>query len=277
MGARLADTTSCDFSPDSGGDGVPAGLLVRPFGGHAALARLGRPGPGHRRRGPCRHAGRRRALYASGNLKIFEKEVRSRNSFMKDVLFKLDPVFPKLSIMNGNEVIRIFKEITDINSFEELSIPLTTVATDIVNNVKIESNKGDLINAIKASIAIPGVLTPTYVNDNLCVDGGLIDPVPLQSIIDMGSDRTIAVNLYGLQTSKKKDNKYNIVDIVDRSAKIILNNVTHLSFKNNEPNILIEPPIDQFYGWDFHRANELIDIGYDTAKSILRKNEKIYT
>ncbi len=215
------------------------------------------------------------ALYASGNLKTFEKKVRSRKSFMKDVLFKLDPVFPKLSIMNGNEVIRIFKEITDINTFEELNIPLTTVATDIVNNEKIESNKGDLINAIKASIAIPGVLTPTYVNDNLCVDGGLIDPVPLQSIIDMGSDRTIAVNLYGLQTSKKKDNKFNIIDIVDRSAKIILNNVTHLSFKNNEPNILIEPPIDQFYGWDFHRANELIDIGYDTAKEILNANSEI--
>ena len=217
------------------------------------------------------------ALYASENLKKFENEVRTRNSFMKDVLFKLDPVFPKLSIMNGNEVIKIFKELTDIRTFEELNIPLTTVATDIVNNVKIESNKGDLINAIKASIAIPGVLTPTYVNDNLCVDGGLIDPVPLQSIIDMGSDRTIAVNLYGLQTSKKKDNKYNIVDIVDRSAKIILNNVTHLSFKNNEPNILIEPPIDQFYGWDFHKANELIDIGYDTAKEILKENEELFS
>ena len=216
------------------------------------------------------------ALYASGNLKKFENEVRSRNSFMKDVLFKLDPVFPKLSIMNGNEVIKIFKELTDIRTFEELNIPLTTVATDIVNNVKIESNKGDLINAIKASIAIPGVLTPTYVNDNLCVDGGLIDPVPLQSIIDMGSDRTIAVNLYGLQTSKKNDKKYNIVDIVDRSAKIILNNVTHLSFKNNEPNILIEPPIDQFYGWDFHKANELIDIGYDTAKEILNVNTELF-
>ena len=216
------------------------------------------------------------ALYTSGNLKTFENEVRSRNSFMKDVLFKLDPVFPKLSIMNGNEVIKIFKELTDIRTFEELNTPLTTVATDIVNNVKIESNKGDLINAIKASIAIPGVLTPTYVNNKLCVDGGLIDPVPLQSIIDMGSDRTIAVNLYGLQTSKKKDNKYNIVDIVDRSAKIILNNVTHLSFKNNEPNILIEPPIDQFYGWDFHKANELIDIGYDTAKEILNDKSELF-
>ena len=216
------------------------------------------------------------ALYASGNLKTFEQEVRSRNSFMKDVLFKLDPIFPKLSIINGNEVIKIFKELTYIRTFEELNIPLTTVATDIVNNVKIESKKGDLINAIKASIAIPGVLTPTYINDNLCVDGGLIDPVPLQSIIDMGSDRTIAVNLYGLQTSKKKDNKYNIVDIVDRSAKIILNNVTHLSFKNNEPNILIEPPIDQFYGWDFHKANELIDIGYETAKEILNINSELF-
>jgi len=217
------------------------------------------------------------ALYASGNLKIFENKVRSRNSFMKDVLFKLDPVFPKLSIMNGNEVIKIFKELTDIRTFEELKIPLTTVATDIINNKKIESNKGDLINAIKASIAIPGVLTPTYVNENLCVDGGLIDPVPLQSIIDMGSDITLAVNLYGLQSSEKDDNNYNIVDIVDRSAKIILNNVTHLSFKNNEPDILIEPPIDQFKGWDFHKSNELIEIGYNTAKKILTENEELFS
>ena len=217
------------------------------------------------------------ALYASGNLKIFENKVRSRNSFMKDVLFKLDPVFPKLSIMNGNEVIKIFKELTDIRTFEELKIPLTTVATDIINNKKIESNKGDLINAIKASIAIPGVLTPTYVNENLCVDGGLIDPVPLQSIVDMGSDITLAVNLYGLQSSEKNDNNYNIVDIVDRSAKIILNNVTHLSFKNNEPDILIEPPIDQFKGWDFHRSNELIEIGYNTAKKILKENEELFS
>ena len=217
------------------------------------------------------------ALYASGNLKIFENKVRSRNSFMKDVLFKLDPVFPKLSIMNGNEVIKIFKELTDIRTFEELKIPLTTVATDIINNKKIESNKGDIINAIKASIAIPGVLTPTYVNENLCVDGGLIDPVPLQSIIDMGSDITLAVNLYGLQSSEKDDNNYNIVDIVDRSAKIILNNVTHLSFKNNEPDILIEPPIDQFKGWDFHRSNELIEIGYNTAKKILTENEELFS
>ena len=215
------------------------------------------------------------ALYTSGNLKTFENEVRSRNSFMKDVLFKLDPVFPKLSIMNGNEVIKIFKELTDIRTFEELEIPLTTVATDIINNKKIESSKGDIINAIKASIAIPGVLTPTYVNENLCVDGGLIDPVPLQSIVDMGSDITLAVNLYGLQSSEKNDNKYNIVDIVDRSAKIILNNVTHLSFKNNEPDILIEPPIDQFKGWDFHKSNELIEIGYDTAKKILKENEEL--
>ena len=92
----------------------------------------------------------------------------------------------------------------------------------------------------------------------------------------MGSQQTIAVNLYGLQNSKKNDDKYHIVDIVDRSAKIMLNNVTHLSFKNNEPNVLIEPPIDQFYGWDFHKANELIDIGYDTAKEILNDNSELF-
>ena len=56
----------------------------------------------------------------------------------------------------------------------------------------------------------------------------------------------------------------------------MLNNVTHLSFKNNEPDVLIEPPIDEFYGWDFHKANELIEIGYDTAREILGNNSELF-
>ena len=213
------------------------------------------------------------ALYASGKLNQFEEEIRSKNSFIRDVLFKLDPIYPKLAVMNGNEVIKVFKRLTDITTFEELNIPLTTVATDIINNQKIECNSGDIINAIKASIAIPGVLSPTYVNETLCVDGGLIDPVPLESAIKMGADYTIAVNLYGLESSEKKDEKYNIIDIIDSKAKIVLNNITHLSFKLNKPDLLIEPPIDQFRGWDFHKAKELIDIGYEEGKKSLVESE----
>ena len=213
------------------------------------------------------------ALYASGKLNQFEEEIRSKNSFIRDVLFKLDPIYPKLAVMNGNEVIKKFKRLTNITTFEELNIPLTTGATDIINNEKIECNSGDIINAIKASIAIPGVLSPTYVNETLCVDGGLIDPVPLESAIKMGADYTIAVNLYGLESSEKKDEKYNIIDIIDRSTKIVLNNITHLSFKLNKPDLLIEPPIDQFRGWDFHKAKELIDIGYEEGKKSLVESE----
>jgi|TARA_B000000475_G_scaffold39520_1_gene29280 NTE family protein len=213
------------------------------------------------------------ALYASGNLTQFEEEVRNKNSFIRDVLFKLDPIYPKLAVMNGNEVIKVFKKLTNITTFEELDIPLTTVATDIIRNEKVECNTGDLINAIRASIAIPGILSPTYVNEILCVDGGLIDPVPLESAIKMGADRTIAVNLYGLESSEKTNEKYNIIDIIDRSAKIVLNNMTHLSFKFNEPDLLIEPPIDQFKGFDFHRAKELIDIGYEEGKKSLLENK----
>ena len=205
------------------------------------------------------------AIYSSGNIKKFEEEILDKRSFMRDVLFKLDPIFPKLSVMNGNEVIKVFKEITNISTFEELNIPLTTVSTDIINNKKIESSSGDLIQAIRASIAIPGVLKPIKINGKLCLDGGLIDPVPLESIKNMGAEKTIAVNLYGLKSNEKQEHKYNIIDIIDRSAKVILNNVTHLSFKNGMPDILIEPPIDQFKGWDFHKGKELIDLGYDEA------------
>ena len=95
----------------------------------------------------------------------------------------------------------------------------------------------------------------------------------LESAIKMGADYTIAVNLYGLESSEKKDEKYNNIDIIDRSAKIVLNNITHLSFKLNKPDLLIEPPIDQFRGWDFHKAKELIDIGYEEGKKSLVESE----
>jgi len=209
------------------------------------------------------------AIYASGNIKKFEEEILDKRSFMRDVLFKLDPIFPKLSVMNGNEVIKVFKKITDMTTFEELNVPLTTVSTDIINNKKIESSSGDLIHAIRASIAIPGVLKPININGKLCLDGGLIDPVPLESIKNMGAEKTIAVNLYGLESNEKREHKYNIIDIIDRSAKVVLNNVTYLSFKNGMPDILIEPPIDQFKGWDFHKGKELIDLGYDEAMNKL--------
>ena len=48
------------------------------------------------------------ALYASGNLTQFEEEIRNKNSFIRDVLFKLDPIYPKLAVMNGNEVVNVF-------------------------------------------------------------------------------------------------------------------------------------------------------------------------
>ena len=214
------------------------------------------------------------ALYSSGNLKEFEKEIRSKNSFMRDVLLKLDPTFPKLSLMNGNEVIKIFKSLSSARTFEDLSIPLTTVTTGIEKNEKIECSDGDLINAIRASIAIPGVLSPVYINQRLCVDGGLVDPVPVESLYNMGADITIAVNLYGLYSSKHSQEDYNIIDIVDRSAKIILNNIAQLSFKIHSPDILIEPPIDEFKGWDFHKSSDLIEIGYQETKRVLNNNQE---
>lgn len=214
------------------------------------------------------------AIYSAGNLKEFEKEIRSKNSFMRDVLLKLDPTFPKLSLMNGNEVIKIFKSLSSARTFEDLSIPLTTVTTGIEKNEKIECSDGDLINAIRASIAIPGVLSPVYINQRLCVDGGLVDPVPVESLYNMGADITIAVNLYGLYSSKHSQENYNIIDIVDRSAKIILNNIAQLSFKIHSPDILIEPPIDEFKGWDFHKSSDLIEIGYQETKRVLNNNQE---
>ena len=146
------------------------------------------------------------ALYASNNLKILETFVRGMDK--RGILRYLDiNLLAKGGFIEGKRLIEFFSEpIGDIN-IEELPIPFSAVATDLTTGHEVWLREGSLTDAIRASIALPGLFTPVKLGGKWLVDGGLVNPVPISLCRALGAEIVIAVNLNGSIAGKHMQKK----------------------------------------------------------------------
>lgn len=133
------------------------------------------------------------AIYAGGGLKSLKQFALSMD--WRKVLSYVDVVFPKSGFLDGKKVAELYRMHTSAETFSDLDIPLTIVATDLDTGEQVLLDSGNLVEAIRASISVPGVLTPYYYNGRWLVDGGLVEPTPVQVVRSMGADVVIAVDL----------------------------------------------------------------------------------
>ncbi|MBW8732370.1 MAG: patatin-like phospholipase family protein [Terrabacter sp.] len=137
---------------------------------------------------------------AAGKLEAYTEWARSLTQ--REVWRLLD-----LSITSPNGAIRAERiiakvgEILDGATIESLPIPYTAVATDINARREVWFQRGPVEHAIRASIAIPGVITPAVINGRVLVDGGLINPIPIEPTAAASADLTIAVSLSGMRAT----------------------------------------------------------------------------
>jgi NTE family protein len=115
----------------------------------------------------------------------------------RDVLRLLDPALSGPGAIRLERVLARMSEILDGALIEDLPIPYTAVATDIGARREVWFTSGPLDVAIRASVAIPGLITPIMVNGRLLVDGGVLNPVPMEPVIGVDADFTLAVSLAG--------------------------------------------------------------------------------
>jgi len=113
----------------------------------------------------------------------------------RDVLRLIDPAWASAGAMNADRLISHLNEFLTDADIEDLPIPYTAVATDIVARREVWFQKGPLRSAVRASIAIPGVITPVAVEGRLLADGGLLNPVPIEPTASAEADLTVAVSL----------------------------------------------------------------------------------
>lgn len=105
------------------------------------------------------------------------------------------PTFPRAGLSSGNELIKYLAQLLGDVRIEDLPIPYAAVACDMDTGESVILREGSLVSAVRASTAIPGIFHPLRLNDRLLVDGGLVDPVPIQVCRDLGADFVIAVDI----------------------------------------------------------------------------------
>jgi NTE family protein len=134
------------------------------------------------------------ALYAAGSLSSLKAFVLRMDG--RKVFSYFDVVFPRSGLLNGTKKLREFVSLlTDARDFSDLNIPVSMVATDLESGDKVVLKSGDLINALRATMSLPGLFAPARLKGKWLVDGGLVDPVPVSVARVMEGDVVIAVDL----------------------------------------------------------------------------------
>ncbi|CAH1045349.1 patatin-like phospholipase family protein [Halomonas sp. TD01] len=133
-------------------------------------------------------------IYAAGKLPEYREWVCHLDYF--DVLKLVDVTWSPMGAMRANKVMSKLEELVGDRLIEDLPIPVTTVATDLIRQREVWFQNGPLLQAIRASIAVPGVITPVHVGGQVLVDGGLLNPLPMMPILAAHeADFVVAVNV----------------------------------------------------------------------------------
>jgi len=142
------------------------------------------------------------AAYAGGGLDQVKKFALDMD--WKAVLSYLDLAFPRSGFIEGHKVAKLIELFTKIDKFEDLKIPLIMVATNMFTGKQVTLSKGSINQALRASMAVPGLLTPKLINNEWLVDGGVVNPLPIDVCRDAGADIVIAVDINSERTANRK-------------------------------------------------------------------------
>ncbi|MDT8438085.1 MAG: patatin-like phospholipase family protein [Wenzhouxiangellaceae bacterium] len=235
-------------------------------------------------------------MYAAGKLDDYTEWVSSLQQ--SDVLRMVDWTFSGGGLIRGDRIIERLRQMVGEVRIEDLDIDFTAVAVDIERGREIWLQRGSLFDAIRGSIAIPGLFTPHRYRGRLLVDGGILNPVPVAPTLSTLTDLTLVVNVNGPAARRYSDRAYGkpstepregddslmqrvrnfFNDLVERQqdgdddepglAAMLMKSletmeavITRQHLAVFQPNLVIEIPKDACMIHEFHRATELIKLG----------------
>jgi len=227
------------------------------------------------------------ALYASGKSAAEIYEMISpmfipatRKSSIKDIFrtkdnFKFLELFdPHLSLrpnglIKGEKLLSFLYEELGVSTFEELKIPLRAVAADFWRNQQVVFDSGELLPAIRASMAIPYVFTPIRIHDRVLVDGGLVNNVPLD-LLSSTCDIRIAVDVMG-ESSKPKDKIPNPIEAIFHTYEVMMSTIADEKLASNPVDIFLRVPLTDAELLDFHKTDHIYKQALNVKAEFKRK------
>jgi NTE family protein len=225
-------------------------------------------------------------VYAAGKLKEFREWMKTIDR--KRMLELTDFSFSINHIVKGTRIIEAIMEFVPDMDIEELPIPYCAVATDWKAGREVVFRKGSLFEAIRASISLPTFYEPVRRNGMILIDGGVINPIPLNRVKRQSGDILVGVDVSGhdykaqselhdeLQERRKSrrslaaqvidklipDNlDFNYYTMLSRTSSLMIRQNSILMAKLMKPDILIDIQMNRYGGFDYDKSEKLVAIG----------------
>ena len=235
--------------------------------------------------------------YAAG-LSVEELSDVALNSNWVDVLNLLDPVFPTRGFIDGGKITDFLNDLYGGRNIEDLEIPFAATTVDILNGELFILKTGNLAKAARASSSIPIVFNPMSQGDKVLVDGGMIDPVPINVVRSLGADYIIAVNVLAFPEDDDHGRQFkyldannlepsrsiwriprgnepwytagrpNLPEIAHETVILSMALIAANQIELQQPDMLIDINTG-LSAWNFLEAEIAIDKGYQETKRIL--------
>lgn len=179
----------------------------------------------------------------------------------------VDFAMTKKGLIQGKKIEELLRLFVRPNNFEELKIPLSVVATDLVKGERVVFDKGDVISAVRASISIPGVFTPKEYNGMILADGAIIERMPIDVVKEMGADIVIGVDV-GYRPGDDFAPK-SITDVILQAMGIM--ELRLMQYSMDKCDVLICPDVGKLSPLWYESIDDYIKVGEDAAQEVIHK------
>ncbi|SDB59732.1 NTE family protein [Desulfonatronum thiosulfatophilum] len=217
------------------------------------------------------------AAYAGGDWARFTDHVLKMGR--GDLMSMADPVFPRHGLMDGDRVVEFLSSFMRVSRLEDCAPALAVNAADVATGEEVVFTSGPVLPAVRASIALPGMFTPAWNEDRLLVDGGLINPLPVNICRKMNADIVVAVDLNAQvlkadihleQTKAAAPGKMpNLFVLLFNSIYIMQRTINLMRLKKEPPDFLIQPELRDYSLMDFFKGPGCAEAGARAARKFI--------
>jgi NTE family protein len=201
------------------------------------------------------------ALYASGMPVSTLENTATTMSWRRLVSIKLT----RLGFVSSVAIEQFVKDMIGDISFDELNIPMTVVAANLVTGEKREFNEGSVPLAVRASCSIPQIYLPVEIDGQYYVDGGLSEYLPVETLQNMGCDFCIASHLGPHNPQYRRP--HHILHLVMQITGLMARKNYVKSIEKAD--VLIHPNLDSYSSFDFNHSANIIELGYNTTRELV--------
>lgn len=241
-------------------------------------------------------------LYCAGRLDEAERWFKSLTR--REMLSLTDISLGRNYLVKGEKVMHTLEEFAPDCLIEALPIPFRAVAADLVSQREVVFSKGSLYRAMRSSISMPSVFKPIKIAHHVLVDGGMVNPLPLNRAPRTEGDLLVSVNVSApasMEIEEQREIKRqrerqgrslllslqrfissfvpdkvtsNYLTLMSSAISLQIQRNTVMAQKLTPPDVAVNIPMNRFGVFDFDRAEEIIQTGYDLTLKALKEWEE---